>query len=1570
MKDLSITAKTLEDQIEWDEDTMETEMNKIRWLDYMIPLTSLITSFYLADFFYENIDKKFGGYKRDYKNFAMPMTEWESASSNLAASSDAVSIKMQKGGGASIFVPILNKIRILNMGHTSAMTAYNNKVLYDDDDFEVVFKAMEKLFGKNFFNIDKACIADIPVKDPFTNPGITTDMVDDEPEDVMFMLEAIQSIKLIAEPAGAHQVNRNTRTLAEAMKDADPRYQKVELAKSREYSVVIELKFPKEFIQYVTQSKVVDRVHLHQYLTFAVRQAAQGDDVVESINPFKNIRQVNMERTVGKEVKRANENNLSIDADGEPIYIPNVDNVLKFDQMYDNAGHDDADLGWSINNKVGPYVPQAKSKKAELDNKVIYYDPYYAKISYAANSAVQVRDLEGCVAAEPYHILSIINTTLESNTIIQSLKSMNFYLKHLNIDSIMEKLEIDLNDFAPLYDRRAGRIVHDFGSRQWYGELNDNNYKSYIKELMLDQGIIGYIELVTSSANLMNRYYTNMLQDGSMEMPKGQEWVYNYTPGQLLLKDVNPNSELKMLRPVGQLLKLLSDEILKDPIRSIEMRSPSTGMQAMGMATIIGKYMPDIKKLEEASKEHYKSIEPVHVGNPDWKAPALPGSKPGFVYLPHQGKVKQALAKKPKLAILSVSAGGGKTLLAITHIMDMINAGHYKKPLIMCPPYLVSNYIEDLITVSGGSWNIIPINRSTYASHGEDNLRAMINGAPPNTIFITDFNFNKGGSDEVSYGTTVITVSENSEFLRSFGFDYVVLDESHFVKNTESQVTKAAQQLTSTIPAKAIMSGTIVDGTPVDLVGQSRILISTVFGSMKDFMREYAVSWRGNKVLQWQDGAIERMRDKLEEHIAFIQATKREWSSLLPDRKEKFHGVSLTDNQMTVYHAILKQVLDEIRNDPRLMKSIKSSEEDDGASLEQLLNPYLARLEQFLTSPADDSMAGKNLLSGDDAISPKVKVIADIVKEHIDKKIPGKILVFTSYNRSAKAIFENLPKSIKKHAMLYRASRKAEHKAKFAKDDNIKVMVGIEQSLNTGHNFQFVSRVIRAESVWNPGTLEQAESRIFRPDVQNLYNLSAKYLDWVIADGTIDVTKAARLMSKVLVKAAFDERNNPLYDKLPMPDLIPMTLDSITDNNDWREDLSEHLNAYQLLRDIQKEDYEAYRNDPKTLKKPFKVPSGPSLKGAALINNIPYVDNHVLPFQEDLGLMGVSTAAAEDGTNLDDFDITGKAVHTEFGDGIVERTNKSTIRIRIGKKTLTTGKLKAFIFLDQAKAKKDLANKDYVPVSQKIAKLVNLPLRNITADGKVKNTSTKKMEEIPTKPSTKNQVTLFDQVEKKLLDSKDKQENQSFELLVMSVNNQVCVAVDAEDPDVPSAETMQSLGFEYMPSYHYAHISNKKRMANLKERVDKYIAQGKMTMPDVMRSEFDRIAGVFEKSKNAATALDKIDQNSMRMFLKLRRQKSKNPATDVYMHFVVEDEELYALVTTDKAPRGNKFVKAKIPGITWDEDDSGTWVSYHKTKGEAKAFAQSLMNTYKISNKKDFIEGFREIRIRKTMTSG
>ena len=210
-----------------------------------------------------------------------------------------------------------------------------------------------------------------------------------------------------------------------------------------------------------------------------------------------------------------------------------------------------------------------------------------------------------------------------------------------------------------------------------------------------------------------------------------------------------------------------------------------------------------------------------------------------------------------------------------------------------------------------------------------------------------------------------------------------------------------------------------------------------------------------------------------------------------------------------------------------------------------------------------------------------------------------------------------------------------------------------------------------------------------------------------------------------------------------------------------------------------------------------------------------------------LNLVQASAYASEKNESLEDFNFKGLQVHTEFGDGLVVGTSKTTVRVRLKSpphKTVSgIYKTKLFVFRNQKKAATNT-----VETRTRIASLSQLPVRKIGEDADspiTVNPEKKKRRPIP---------------------NTDRIENQKINLYALALNGQIAIGIDDEDPDV-KPDVLESLGFTFRGPYHYAEISTRRQMENFKNRILTLVEKEAIYVPDIMMEELSRVSGIFKK---------------------------------------------------------------------------------------------------------------------------
>lgn len=293
------------------------------------------------------------------------------------------------------------------------------------------------------------------------------------------------------------------------------------------------------------------------------------------------------------------------------------------------------------------------------------------------------------------------------------------------------------------------------------------------------------------------------------------------------------------------------------------------------------------------------------------------------------------------------------------------------------------------------------------------------------------------------------------ESLKTFYFNYIILDESQNIKNPSSKSFKAVKALKS--KHKLILSGTPVENTVNDLWTQMSFINPGLLGSQSLFYSEFVVP-------------IEKKKD--EEKAARLQAlikpfvlrrTKSQVATELPPKTENLFYCQMSEDQ--------KEYYEKIKSEYRNVLLLNLEDGSFKKSQIQVLQG-LTKLRQIANHPQmiDDGYEGdsgkfenvihtlENVLSR----GHKVLVFSQFVK-HLD--------IYRQYFNST-----NVPYSYLDGA----TSKRGEVVKKFQSDKDIKLFLISIKAGGVGLNLTEADYVFILDPWWNPAVEQQAIDRTHR----------------------------------------------------------------------------------------------------------------------------------------------------------------------------------------------------------------------------------------------------------------------------------------------------------------------------------------------------------------------------------------------------------------------------------------------------------------------------------------------------------
>lgn len=963
---------------------------------------------------------------------------------------------------------------------------------------------------------------------------------------------------------------------------------------------------------------------------------------------------------------------------------------------------------------------------------------------------------------------------------------------------------------------------------------------------------------------------------------------------------------------------------------------------------ILPEFRQDTKEYREQSMD------------PNYTGESIPYIDNGRFLQPHQHRCMNRLRGSPKFAILSVAAGGGKTVLALTDFLKELSKGNVKRGMIMCPAHLVAQYVKEVVDFVNGRLNVIAVTSYTLQTHGYEGMAQLIQSAPPNTFIVCDYLLAQGQTKTVNvgYGGARTPYQPVVDMLMSFNLDWVCCDESHLLKNGASNRSRAIAKLVATIPYKRLMSGTLMPDTVMDLVAQVRMMDPTVLGTEDDFVKKYAEGGVGNgKRTVWREGFADEILRDIKERVCWVDAHRKEWAALLPPLVETARDdLRLTPAQQACYNDLLAQTVKELENLPKNAKvkkllggpkkadgegegEVEEDEEDvDDITAEQLLRRSTAALEMFVSNPTSHAL-GDERLKGEDRISPKVGALARIMYEHIASGSPGKILIFCNYRQTAAHIYDNLPGDLRARTIHYVAEDKTAAVAQFTGDDNKIAMIGVEVSMNTGLNLQNASVLVRCDSVWTPGALEQGNSRILRPNVKNVETRQKVFIHWLIVNNTIDVLKNVYLFAKRTQVGLVENAGNPLFDGVELLAPPPLTIDEIAKSSNFDAvTLAPYYDAFSMYARAVDADYKEYRADhPEDIDpdtggmRRMLLDVAPAVPNSKLMPRVPYVPGTELYAADQLGLQrydvymrlnqlqveelesddtaedksanGKKKALAENRAELEK--IGGLAVHTEYGDGLITGVTQKELRVQLSNgQVVGVHKMACFFITRKQTNAHDMREAvlaetgiDYDKTAPK-PKFVRKPRVTVPAQDII----------VPPKP-------------KKAIVQEDTRASVALQIVI--VNDFVGLEMQNASKNKLGAMALQALGFTQPEPYVYAHIPTPQVMYSL---FTKWAGANFAIEPDCQGACRDLYLAMKKMRKNAAHMVGLATAADLRNFYRLIhkpiKRKLKSGRTQIYPYPLVQDDQLYLCLPITNHPETSQAIAIKVPGVRWVRYDT------------------------------------------------
>ncbi|NXE88987.1 SMAL1 protein, partial [Menura novaehollandiae] len=320
-------------------------------------------------------------------------------------------------------------------------------------------------------------------------------------------------------------------------------------------------------------------------------------------------------------------------------------------------------------------------------------------------------------------------------------------------------------------------------------------------------------------------------------------------------------------------------------------------------------------------------------------------------------------------------------------------------------------------------------------------------------------------------------------------FQVVIVDESHFLKNTKTARCQAAMPLLKAAKRVILLSGTPAMSRPAELYTQIAAVQPTFFPQFHSFGLRYCDA----RKMPWGwdysgSSNLTELKILLEESI-MIRRLKSDVLSQLPAKQRKMvvvapEGISAKTKAVLAAEA------------KKMAKGYESKQQEKEALL------------VFFSRTAE----------------AKIRSVVEYILELLESG-NNKFLVFAHHKIMLDAVVEELKKKRVEHIRIDGSTSSAERQSlcqKFQFSDKQAVAVLSLTAANMGLTLSAADLVVFAELFWNPGILIQAEDRAHR-----IGQTSSVNVHYLVAKGTADdyLWPMIQEKIKVLGEAGLSETN-------------------------------------------------------------------------------------------------------------------------------------------------------------------------------------------------------------------------------------------------------------------------------------------------------------------------------------------------------------------------------------------------------------------------------------------------------------
>lgn len=423
----------------------------------------------------------------------------------------------------------------------------------------------------------------------------------------------------------------------------------------------------------------------------------------------------------------------------------------------------------------------------------------------------------------------------------------------------------------------------------------------------------------------------------------------------------------------------------------------------------------------------------------------------GLKLYPYQLKGVQFIEEKQGRALIADEMGLGKTVEALA----WLKLHPENRPvLIICPSSLKINWKRECSKWVKGA------------------KTSILEGSTP-----YDFT---GNIIIINYDILQHWVSK----LKTFGFNTIIVDEAHYIKNNSAKRTKAFKRIIKDVTHLIALTGTPIENRPIEIYNIVHAINPQIFPDYMMFAREFCGAKKDRFGWDMSGATNTKRLNSILKHSIMIRRKKADVLKELPSKLIVKVPIEIDNRRKYVkaeeqFIAYVREkfsghVTEEI--EAELKRFAKDNKIKVGKELSNQ-DIQMLKMEKFRRAENAPILAQIETLK-QLAVEGKLAQITDWIENFLDSS-NEKLVVFAIHKKTIEALIQRFPDAVKIDGSVSMQKRQRVVDL-FQNDPNTRLFIGNIKAAGVGITLTAASNAAIIEFPWSPGELAQAADRIHR----------------------------------------------------------------------------------------------------------------------------------------------------------------------------------------------------------------------------------------------------------------------------------------------------------------------------------------------------------------------------------------------------------------------------------------------------------------------------------------------------------